>query len=66
MVSNVDAKRKLEEKCLDNQSEVSKLMGGKFSFKSLFAKGNKNEQLQTLEKEIPELQKQIEFLGKFC
>lgn len=43
-------KRKLEEKCLENQSEVSKLMGGKFSFKSIFAKGSKNEQLQTLEK----------------
>lgn len=46
----LDNKRKLEEKCLENQSEVSKLMGGKFSLKSIFAKGSKNEQLQTLEK----------------
>jgi hypothetical protein len=38
-------------------------MGGKFSFKSIFAKGTKNEQIQVLEKEIPELQKQIEYLG---
>lgn len=41
-------------------------MGGKFSFKSIFAKGTKNEQIQVLEKEIPELQKQIEYLGEFC
>lgn len=43
-------RKKLEEKCLDSQTEVSKLMGGKFSIKSIFSKGSKNEQIQILEK----------------
>lgn len=41
-------------------------MGGKFSIKSIFSKGTKNEQIQILEKEIPEMQKQIENLGELC
>jgi hypothetical protein len=38
-------------------------MGGKFSIKSIFSKGSKNDQIQILEKEIPEMKKQIEQLG---
>lgn len=59
-------RKKLEEKCLDSQTEVSKLMGGKFSIKSIFSKGSKNEQIQTLEKQIPDMQKRIEQLTEFC
>lgn len=41
-------------------------MGGKFSIKSIFSKGSKNDQIQTMEKEIPEMQKEIEYLGELC
>lgn len=41
-------------------------MGGKFSIKSIFSKGTKNEQIQILEKEIPQMQKQIESLAELC
>lgn len=41
-------------------------MGGKFSFKSIFTKGDKNQQIQVLEKEIPEMQKQIENMNELC
>jgi predicted esterase YcpF (UPF0227 family) len=41
-------------------------MGGKTTFKSIFSRGSKNEQIQSLEKEIPEMQKEIEYLGEFC
>ena len=54
---NVDKKKSLQEKCLSSQAEVAKLTGGKTTFKSLFSRGNKNQQIDQLEKEIPELQK---------
>ena len=41
-------------------------MGGKFSIKSIFSKGSKNDQIQIMEKEIPEMQKEIEMLGELC
>lgn len=59
-------KKKLEEKCLNNQAEVAKLLGGKTTFKSIFSKGSKSEQIQILEKEIPELQKEIEGTAELC
>lgn len=44
---------------------MAKLMGGKTTFKSLFSKGSKNEQIQKFEKEIPDLQKELESLSEF-
>ena len=51
---------------MNNQSEVAKLLGGKTTFKSFFSKGSKSEQIQILEKEIPELQKEIEATAELC
>lgn len=50
-------KKESDELLLKNQSELAKLMGGKTTLKSIFSRGSKNEQIQKLEKDIPDLEK---------
>jgi len=50
----------MEEKKKDDQHELSKLMSGKTTFKSIFSRGNKNEQIALLEKAILDGQAEIE------
>jgi hypothetical protein len=54
---------KLIQKRKDDQEEASKLLSGKTTFKSFFTRGNKEEQVKTLEKSIEEDQKEIDNLG---
>ena len=49
------AKVSLENQLLEVQSEVAKLSGGKTTFKSLFSRGSKVEQVEKMEKWIPTL-----------
>ena len=50
-------KKENDELLLKSQSELAKLMGGKTTLKSIFSRGSKNEQIQKLEKDIPDLEK---------
>lgn len=55
----------MDQKLLSDQAEFASLMGGKTTFKSIFSRGNKSEQIQILEKDIPALQKEIDLLAEF-
>lgn len=50
-------KKDKENLVLDRQAELAKLNSGKTTLKSIFSRGSKNEQIQKLELQIPELQK---------
>jgi sorting nexin-1/2/sorting nexin-4 len=50
-------KQEKSEELLTNQAELAKLMGGKTTFKSIFSRGSKSEQIQKLERENPDLEK---------
>ena len=54
----------MSEDLLTLQAEQAKLMGGKTTFKSLFSRGSKNEQIQKLEKSIPQQEGDIKHLGE--
>jgi hypothetical protein len=53
------------EELLTNQAELAKLMGGKTTFKSIFSRGSKSEQIQKLERDNPDLEREIKGLGEF-
>ncbi len=48
LITKSENKKNLEEKYLTNQAEVAKLTGGKTTFKSLFSRGDKKQQIETL------------------
>lgn len=48
-------KSEMEQDLISQQGELAKLMGGKTTFKSIFSRGSKAEQIQKLESGIPEL-----------
>lgn len=56
--------KKLQDKRKDDQEEMSKLLSGKTTFKSIFTKGNKAEQAKMLEKQMADDEKEIEYLGQ--
>lgn len=62
MLFDSDKKRKLAEKRVSEQSELTKLLSGKTTFKSFFTRGNKNEQITALEKSVADDAKEIENL----
>lgn len=56
-------KEKLNQKIKDVQSELQKLLAGKFSFKQIFSKGSKDEQITNLEKEKQNCEKEMEHIS---
>lgn len=56
--------KKLQDKRKDDQEEMSKLVSGKTTFKSIFTKGNKADQIKLLERTIAEDEKEIDYLGQ--
>lgn len=47
---------------MSEQSELTKLLSGKTTFKSIFSRGNKNDQISILEKSVADDAKEIESL----
>ena len=45
--------------------ELSKLSGGKTTLKSFFSRGSKETQIQKLDLEIPDIEKEITMLEEF-
>ena len=58
-----EALRKTVDKRKDDQAELSKLMSGKTTFKSIFTKGSKDEQKRVYERSIEEEPREIDNLS---
>ena len=56
--------KKLQDKRKDDQEEMSKLVSGKTTLKSIFTKGNKADQIKLLERTMADDEKEIEYLGQ--
>lgn len=62
--NKVETMKKLQDKRKDDQDEMSKLVSGKTTFKSIFTKGTKADQIKLLERTMSEDEKEIEYLGQ--